>query len=81
MYPLNGERVRSLGHRVFTALAKHVPVLAWLVYSGLLVDGRLRVGASEDNYFKYLAAAFLHGRLDITPGGYTHDLVHYHGKI
>ena len=67
--------------RVFGALAIHVPVLAWCVYSGLLVEGRLRIGASDDNYFKYLAAAFLHGRLDVTPGGYTHDLVHYGGKI
>jgi hypothetical protein len=70
-----------LRDRVFRALAIHVPVLAWLVYSGLLVDGRPRLGASDDNYFKYLADAFLHGRLNVTPGGYMHDLVHYHGKL
>jgi hypothetical protein len=75
------QRPASVRDRVFRALAIHVPVLAWCVYSGLLVEGRLRLEASEDNYFKYLADAFLHGRLNVTPGSYTHDLVHYHGKL
>jgi hypothetical protein len=59
-----------------------IPLLAWLVYSGLLMQGKLNTSPDKFNYFKNLAISLLHGRLDIDcpPGTDCHDLVEHKGK-
>jgi hypothetical protein len=65
----------------FTA-ACAVCLLAWLAYSGLLTEGRLRTGSRSDNYFSSLSVSMAHGRLDIDAkkGQCAHDLAEYNGK-
>lgn len=59
-----GRKETSAG---FAALAGLIvlPVVAWLFYSGLFVNGRINTGGTETNYFKDLAVSFRQGRLDI----------------
>jgi hypothetical protein len=59
-----------------------LPVFVWLFYSGLFIQGKLRTGGVEYNYFKDLAASFKQGRLDIdrAPGQMKNDLTPHNGK-
>jgi hypothetical protein len=59
-----------------------IPLLIWLVYTGVLIDGRFRVFPNFCNYFKDLSLSFLAGRLDVDlPQGSTaHDLIYFKGK-
>jgi hypothetical protein len=61
-----------------------IPLLVFLVYSGLLLPGsfKFRTAQNNMNYFKELAVSFMHGRLDIDLPKNTdgHDLVFYGGK-
>ena len=61
-----------------------VPLLVWIFYSGLIVsNGHFQLLAPHPrNYFKDLAQAFLHGRLNIACPAQSHciDLVFYNNK-
>jgi hypothetical protein len=70
------------GGTAVLVLAAAVFISAFLVYSGLLVNGKLRTGPDQYNYFKELAVSFMHGRLDIPrdKGGAMDDVSLYKGK-
>jgi len=58
-----------------------MPIIIWCVYSGIFINGRLRVTPYNSNYFKELAISFSQGRLDIIrPFPWAHDLVFFEGK-
>jgi hypothetical protein len=78
--PTRSRRGREV---LFGVLFAMLPLLAWLVYSGLLAHGHLRKGPDQFAYFRDLAQSFLQGRLDVPrgPGQNIHDLVDYNGRF
>ena len=58
-----------------------IPIVIWLIYTGILIDGRFKVFPDELNYFKDLSLSFSQARLDIDrPFPWMHDLVFFKGK-